>query len=175
MFVDLTQSEVSGTGIQNLIAFVTASVVVTAKDSSGTLITTGGETIYLELHNECTLDSDYNWVDDVGAKQIFSSPVVTTMTDWGNGTYTYDYSIEIDGTVTVFIYQTSYVDVKYYGTFDWTGTYYSDNIETLYDDILDSEVPSGNGDHASAEYRFNLTAPYSETFDFRIFYNDNGS
>lgn len=50
--MDITQSTVTGTGLVTLEAFVTATVTVVAKDASGNLVGSGGETIKVELHNQ---------------------------------------------------------------------------------------------------------------------------
>lgn len=57
--IDLSQSTITGTGVQALVAFQTVTVTVTAKDSSGNNIGSGGQTLKVEVHNECTLDSNY--------------------------------------------------------------------------------------------------------------------
>lgn len=121
--IDPTQSDITGTGVQNLQAFDTVTVTVTAKDSSGNLIGTGGSILTIEVHNECTLDIDLVCTEVIGATQVLASPIVANMTDNSDGTYDYSYSVNLNGKVTVFVYEVTGVVGYYYGTVDWTGSY----------------------------------------------------
>lgn len=44
------------------------------------------------------------------------------MVDNGDGTYSYSYSVSLDGTVTVFVYQDTYITGTFYGSMGLTGT-----------------------------------------------------
>ena len=97
-------SVVSGTGISgNIIAFTTYSVLVTAKDSSGNNIGHGGDSFYVEIYNKWTVDSNMNWNTDAGARQTLTTPIKGAMTDNGDGTYSFSYSVVLDGAVTVVV------------------------------------------------------------------------
>ena len=38
-----------------------------------------------------------------GSKQTLSSPISGTFTDNGDGTYTYNYSVSLDGAITIIV------------------------------------------------------------------------
>lgn len=57
--MDPTRSTVTGTGVSNFQALGERTVTVTAKDSSGTNIGTGGDLFYVSITNECTKASDF--------------------------------------------------------------------------------------------------------------------
>ena len=63
-------------------------ITVTAKDSTGNLITTGGEFFTVKISNLWTKNNNYFWVSN-GATTPLSSNINGVMTDHNNGTYTY--------------------------------------------------------------------------------------
>ena len=70
---------------------------MTAKDSSGANINTGGEVIYVEISNSCTKGVNFAWVPDSGTKISTRAQ----MADNSDGTYTYNYQVPMPGTITV--------------------------------------------------------------------------
>ena len=76
---------------------------MTAKDSSGTNVNHGGDTFFVKITNQCTQGSNFACTEVSGARQTLSSPIQGTMTDNGDGTYTFNYSVPLDGAVTVVI------------------------------------------------------------------------
>ena len=97
-------STISGTGVASSItAFTTYTLTVTAKDSSGNNIGHGGDTFLVEITNKWTLDSNKIWKIVAGSKQTLSSPIYGTFTDNGDGTYTYNYSVSLDGAITIIV------------------------------------------------------------------------
>ena len=93
---DPIKSVVSGNGTSNVIAFQTYRVMVTAKDGTGANIGHGGDIFYIGIFNQCTPNSDFTWTEVSSARQVLSSPIVTKMSDNGDGTYYYDYSVLFD-------------------------------------------------------------------------------
>ena len=49
------------------------------------------------------MTSEFTWTPDSGAKQTITAPVDQLMTDVGDGTYTYSFSVQIDGALTMII------------------------------------------------------------------------
>ena len=80
----------------------TGVITVTSRDSSGNLIGTGGDFWIVKITNEWTKENDYTWVGVTGAANTLSSAISGTMTDNGDGTYTYSYTISTLGKLLVF-------------------------------------------------------------------------
>ena len=66
-------------------------VTVTAKDSSGNTITTGGEKFLLKVSNVWIKKNNYYW--EVGTSFLFSPNIYILMTDNNDGTYTASYTV----------------------------------------------------------------------------------
>lgn len=98
-------------------------VTVTAKDASGTTITTGGDHFVIEIYNEWTQAANFAWNVVGGATQVISSPIISRMNDNGDGTYYYDYTLSTEGKVTIqIILVTNGVTMDYYPNAGWTGS-----------------------------------------------------
>ena len=89
---------------------------MTAKDSSGNNIGIGGNYFAVEIYNKWTLDSSNNWNIVSGAKQTVSSTIKAQMTDNGDGTYSYSYSVQNDGAISIVIrmYTNSGISCSWY-------------------------------------------------------------
>ena len=97
-------SVVSGTGISgSIVAFTTYTITVTAKDSAGNNIGHGGNQFVVEIYNKWTVDSNLNCNAVAGARQTLSAPIKGRMADNGDGTYSFNYSVVLDGAVTVVV------------------------------------------------------------------------
>ena len=97
----MTKSFVSGTGITSPIVGQTNYVHLTAKDSSGNNIGVGGETIFVMVANQCTRSSNMSCIPVSGATSVIASTIVEQMTDNGDGTYSYSYTVSVPGKITV--------------------------------------------------------------------------
>ena len=98
----------------------TYSVTLTAKDSTGGDITTGGATFVIRIYNEFTTDSDFGCVENTGAKQVVLSTIFGTMSDNGDGSYFYSFIPEDSGSVTIkILHTTEGIDSKFYTNQDY--------------------------------------------------------
>ena len=116
---------VSGTGIASAItALTTYMVTVTARDSSNNNIGHGGDTFLIQISNKWTMSNAYNWDVVSGATNTVSNMIYEKMTDNGDGTYSYNYSVNNIGAITVIVKlaNTHGLDWIWYSSFDWTGT-----------------------------------------------------
>ena len=89
-------SVVSGTGISNIASGVTGTVTVTAKDSLGNTITTGGEIFMIKISNICSKANSHYWAPS-GATTPLASNINDIMADNGDGTYSYSYILSFIG------------------------------------------------------------------------------
>ena len=92
-----SMSTISGNGLQSIAAGTVGTINVTSRDSSGNLVGTGGDTWIVKITNEWTKENDYTWVGVTGAANTLSSAISGIMTDKGDGTYTYSYTISTTG------------------------------------------------------------------------------
>ena len=118
------QSTITGTGVSSIVAFQTYTVIVTAKDSSGTNIGTGGEKIWIKLEDECDRTTNFECVATSGSTHALSSMIWTQMTDNSDGTYSYSYSVSHNGvlSITVFYFQGSGLYWEWFDTVNWLGS-----------------------------------------------------
>ena len=86
----------SGSGIQNIATGLTGQITVTAKDSSGNTITTGGELFMIRISNTWTLTNSH-YCSPTGATAPLSSFISDMMTDNNNGIYSYSYTFSFIG------------------------------------------------------------------------------
>ena len=115
---------------------LTNRVTVQAKDDSGVLQNTGGDTFILRLEQHCTVTNSYLCVLSPSHDNIPGLPTFTTMTDVGDGTYYADFTISQAGTVAVSVEHVSGSNgdwVEYYNSKDFSGT--PDIARVEYQDI----------------------------------------
>ena len=94
--ISTTNSVVSGAGISDIATGLTRTIVVTAKDSSGNIITTGGELLMIRITNLWSYANSH-YCSPNGATTPLSSLVSDMMVDNGNGTYSYSYTFTFIG------------------------------------------------------------------------------
>ena len=146
---------VSGTGISGVLtAFTTYTVTVTAKDSSGVNVGHGGDKFRIEIYNKWTMGSNSIWNAVPGARQTLSATIKAAMTDNGDGTYTYNFSVQLDGEVTIIVrlVNTGVVNWKWYSSTNASGspvkTNTTSNINFNFDGGAGSFIP-GQGENLS--------------------------
>ena len=94
--ISTTNSVVSGTLVSDIASGLTGTIIVTAKDSSGNTITTGGELLMVRITNLWSYANSH-YCSSNGVTTTLSSIVSDMMVDNGNGTYSYSYTITFVG------------------------------------------------------------------------------
>ena len=79
-------------------------IIEIAKDSSGTNRGVGGDLFELVVTNAWTRTTNFEWEPITSATSILSAPIMNTMTDNGDGTYSSTYFVPLDGIVTVLVF-----------------------------------------------------------------------
>ena len=133
----------------------------------------------VEIYNKCTVDVSKSWNVDSGAKATLSSPIKALMTDNGDGTYSYNFSVQLDGAVTVLVklLNSGGINCIWYGTTDFTGTPVLTNTTAQLDYQGDGTVTNmipGKGQYFSAVISGKIKAPTTDTYTI-YFINDDGS
>jgi cysteine-rich repeat protein len=171
-----SQSTVYGTGVGGTIeAFTSYTVNVDAKDSSGNSISTGGETFMIEIRNKWALASNFDCIADGSAKQALTSVIYEIMTDLGNGTYTYSYSVLQSGEITVLVQLLSAGGVysEWFENSNWSGvpSMTSVSSDINYDWGAGDVIP-GIADFVSAKFYAKLKPPTTDTYTFYLIHDD---
>ena len=172
------QSTITGTGVSSIIAFQTYTVVVTAKDSSGINIGTGGEKIWIKLEDECDRTTNFECVATSGSTHALSSMIWTQMTDNSDGTYSYSYSVSHNGvlSITVFYFQGSGLYWEWFDTVNWSGSIIVSNISSTIDyDFGTGQITPTWSDYWSGRFYTLLRAPTTDSYTFYLKHDSYGS
>ena len=174
---DPAKSVVSGNGTLSVVAFQTNRITVTAKDSTGTNIGHGGDTFYVNIFNQCIPNFDFTWTEVSGARQVLSSPITTIMIDNGDGAYYFDYSVQLDGTITVLVaLKQNGAYSTWYDNDSWSGSPSVYNISSTIDYNWGSGfVTPTKADYVTAIFAFKIIAPKSDTYIFSTYSDDDCS
>lgn len=146
------------------------TITVQAKTSTGSTLTSGGDSFQVEISNKCTL-SGTTCTDD-GTSSALSSTVSGAMTDHGNGTYTYAYTFNGDAgelTVAVFL-STQDAVATFYDNTDWTDPVKSTKNFSRWFMLglgtCDACVDVTSGSNWSGRITAKITSPISGTLSF---------
>jgi hypothetical protein len=133
-----SMSTITGDGVVSHRPFSTHIVTAIAKDSNGDEVYTGGDPFYIIIQNEGAFDDNFNFNEVPGATNTISSTIFEKMTDHGNGTYSYSYSVNSEGklTIAVILYYTESVKVDFYENVDLLGSpsdsFFVNNIHHIW-------------------------------------------
>ena len=169
---------VSGTGISGtLTAFTTYTVTVTAKDSSGVNVGHGGDKFRVEIYNKWTMGANSIWNTVSGARQTLSATINAAMTDNGDGTYTYNFSVQLDGAVTIIVrlVNTGVVNWKWYSNPNFSGSPVKINTtSSVYFDAngQSSYFIPGQGENFSGIIYGSITPIASGVYTFTLIQDD---
>ena len=152
--------------------------MVTAKDSTNTNIGHGGDTFLIQISNQCTMSDAYNCDVVSGAKTTVPSTIYDKMTDNGDGTYSYSYSVKINGAITILIKMASNgLKSTFYSTTNWSGT---PQLTTVLSNLnfslnLGLNYPSlPSNQYFTATFYSTIYSPAKETYTFYVNEDDAG-
>ena len=102
--MDATKSTI--TGITENLPFIKGSTytfIVTAKDSAGVNVGSGGEKVYIKVTDHCTRNTLMTCDDVTSSTSVIGGEVIVLLTDVGDGTYTYTATYNDLGNITAAI------------------------------------------------------------------------
>jgi hypothetical protein len=82
------------------------TIIVTAKDSSGNNIGTGGEKVYIRINNHWTRAANMVWTDVPTSTDVLGSTIEAQMIDNADGTYSYTTNLSVLGYLTIEVMNT---------------------------------------------------------------------
>lgn len=96
------------------------TVIVTARNSQGANLNTGGEAVYISIINQCTRAAKITWIPVNGATNVLTATINSSMTDFGNEDYSYTFSVAVLDSITVaaVVSRCSGVSGAYYNDLD---------------------------------------------------------
>ena len=161
--------------IANVVAFTSYTVTVTARDSSGNLRGVGNDIFWIKIENQWSKATEFYWYDVSNQRKVLQTEIDAQMTDNLDGTYTYTYSTDLDGTisVSVLLYTEYGVYAEYFNNIVYTGTVA--NYATPSQMSLNfgaGLVTSTQGDNVSANFYFKLQPLKSDTYTLYLLKDD---
>ena len=171
-------SSVTGSGITTIEPYKNYTVTVTAKDSGGVLIGTGGDSFYVRISNECTISSQVDWTVVGGAASTMSSPFEALMTYNGDGTYSYNYTLSVTGKISLWVIlrNTGIIYGSFYTNTGLAGAAAASNISTTIDYLYGGgTVVGGQTDNVSAQFRTYLRPNVTDTYTIYVLMDDGAS
>ena len=123
--MDLVKSKVT---VSSASVYTNSEVVITATafSAANVRITTGGEKLFVEVHNECALDALKLCNELQSSTKSLNKTATLALTDHSNGTYSARYVTgTIEGKITFVVYKERDTGVPVYGYVysnpNWTG------------------------------------------------------
>jgi cysteine-rich repeat protein len=174
--INLSQSVI--TGISSPIeAFTIQTITLITKDLAGNDIGVGGEIFRVEIKNKWTIPRGINWVTDSTTKKPLQSDISGPMTDHGNGTYTYDFSLEQSGEISILIMSmnSNGVNGDYYTNSNLASGYVKTNISSNINFIWGNDGLPGRPDNWAARFKTYVKPLYSGTYTITVNHDDGSN
>jgi hypothetical protein len=139
-------------------AYKSYTVTVQAKDAAGNNRTEGEDIFWIHIDNQCIKDDMFECEDVANQRVVLQTEIDAQMTDNLDGTYSYTYSTQIDGTITLYVllYTQFGVYAEFFNNDQNTGTV---NVARIYTEVSQfwssSDIVTTDAlDYVSANYFF---------------------
>ncbi|CAI2372733.1 unnamed protein product [Moneuplotes crassus] len=170
-----TKSVITSSIPTTLLPFTPSQSLFKLNNSAGTNLTSGGDKFYITIKNKCTWTSDFSCSPASPPSSTLSSDINDYMTDNGDGTYSYTFSVTKEGTITykVLLLEQGKVSAEYYtngGSFIGRKT-----VGNINFNFGRGSIYGGYKDNVVIHYRSYLKPPRSATFSFSVKYDDYGT
>lgn len=176
---DVSKTVVSGSGLGPKIEpNTTYEVHVQSKDASGDDITTGGYTFKIEIKNKCVSGITYTCTPVGNATSALTSDISDTMTDNGDGTYNYSYSVPNTGAVTVVVsmVEAPGIYAEYYDNDNWSGDVVHTEVIDEFDlDWKKGDLLPGIDDEVTINFFTYLTPKVTDSYLINIKHDDGST
>lgn len=130
---------------------------------------------YVEITNWCTKGYNFECKPVAGRQTVITPEISAVMTDNSDGTYSYSYTVNRPGkiTVSVYMYTQGGVYNEYYPNNNYNVNNGKNNItSTLNFDWGSGNIYGGVSDDVSAKYFFIIKAPVTGTYTFYARHDD---
>jgi cysteine-rich repeat protein len=173
--IDLSQWVITGIS-SSIEAFTAQTITLVTKDSAGVDIGVGGGIFRVEIKNKWAIPYGINWVTNSSAKKPLQSDISGLMTDHGNGTYTYDFTIEQSGEISILVMRMSLngVNGDFYTNANLVSGYVKTNITSNINFNWGGDGLPGRPDDWMARFNTYIRPIHSGTYSFTV-NNDDGS
>jgi cysteine-rich repeat protein len=154
------------------------TMTVQARDSSGNNISTGGEEFYAKIMDQWTVGSNYLWVATLGRRIIVGTTIFEKMTDHGNGTYSYSFTINRPGNFTVapMLYVQGRSYAEYFPNTACSGTHvYSNYPSYISYNWHGGHIYPGRSTYLCIRFHFALKAQETGRHNFGFEVDDGAS
>ena len=163
--------------IANIVAFTSYTITVTARDSSGNARGVGNDIFWIYIENQWSKATAFSWDNVSNQRQVLQTEVDAQMTDNLDGTYSYTYSVNLDGTITMYVllYTQYGVYAEYFNNIVYSGTVANyDTLTQMSKNFGGGLVTSTQGDCVSANFYFKIQPLLSDTYTIYLIKDDYG-
>jgi hypothetical protein len=173
---DVQKSVITGTGLgPSVVAMTSYTVNVQARDINNNVLGSGGDVFKIKIYNKCVIGVGQTWVAVGGAKQVFASNIDATMTDNGDGTYSYIYTPQQSGEITVSVYLEDSVGVyaEHFSNSAWSGNPAA--VKSFYNVDINwgtGDIYPGRADNVASYFYMKLRAPVTGSYTFTLDHDD---
>lgn len=129
----------------------------------------------IKVYNQASVDGYASLAVNPSAKTVLDSNIDAIMTDESNGDYTYSFSTNTSGPVTIAVYldNSPGVFVEWYNNWNLVGsTNHLQTVSSIDHNWGSSSLPNGMTDCTSAIYYGNLLFPSSALYTFHLEHDD---
>lgn len=163
------------TGATTILVNTTYTVLATVKNTSGVSVGVGGDNVLIKITNQWTASAGNRWDPVASPDNIIATPISELMTDLGNSSYSYSYTVTKPGTFTIqaYLLQQGGLYAESFGNTNFGGT--PANIAWM--DLSHNfgwDVYSGAPTNSSTLLDGYLLAPATASYTFKL-HSDDGS
>ena len=147
---------------------------MTAKDSSGNILTTNSYDFVMEVNDQWNVTAKYQCVDVTNQTDMFATPSSVYMTGLGNGTYTSRWISNVEGNITLIVYALLQgIYVEYFDNNQLQQPFNETGILSNVNQTWGTGTVFGTfSDNISLSMTFYIKAPYTEDYTFTLESND---
>ena len=169
-------SIVEGAGLITATAGTNYQVKVTARDTAGAYRNFGGDIFVIKIQNECAQTTGWTWEPVSNQKTVLQTEITAQMYDNLDGTYHYNYSVDLDGniTISVLLFLKDGLRYEFFDSSDWTGAVGASGIHTQVDSYWATgvNITPTRSDYVTGRWQGAIKAPITGTVTLYFEWDD---